>query len=62
MAIFSFWFMIEINLIGIGGIDKMFMTIVVLGALVYFFVKSYNRLQALAATVKNAMPIFWQHW
>lgn len=50
---FSFWFMIEINLIGIGGIDKMFMTIVVLGALVYFFVKSYNRLQALAATVKK---------
>ena len=33
----------------------MFMTIVVLGALVYFFVKSYNRLQALAATVKK-MP------
>lgn len=31
----------------------MFMTIVVLGALVYFFVKSYNRLQALAATVKK---------
>ncbi len=31
----------------------MFMTIIILGALVYFFVKSYNKLQALATNVKK---------